>query len=108
MRSALLWLGAMLLVAGATIRPPAPTVAETHMLPMRDGVRLATDVYLPSGAPPYPVILIRTPYDKNALKPIGEDGARQTAGRRCPPARRRCTCRATARFRSASQPQARR
>jgi predicted acyl esterase len=31
----------------------------------------------PSSAPPYPVILIRTPYDKNALKPIGEDGARR-------------------------------
>jgi putative CocE/NonD family hydrolase len=55
-----------------------PIVAiETHMLPMRDGTRLATDVYLPSSPPPYPVILIRTPYDKNALKPIGEDGARR-------------------------------
>ena len=67
-----------MLVAGATIRPPMPIVAiETHMLPMRDGTRLATDVYLPSSPPPYPVILIRTPYDKNALKPIGEDGARR-------------------------------
>jgi putative CocE/NonD family hydrolase len=78
MRSAFLWLTVMTLVAGATLRPPAPSVAvETHMLPMRDGVRLATDVYLPSSPPPYPVILIRTPYDKNALKPIGEDGARR-------------------------------
>ncbi|MCS6919827.1 MAG: CocE/NonD family hydrolase [Fimbriimonadales bacterium] len=57
---------------------PAPRVQpQTLMLPMRDGVRLATDVYLPQGAPPFPVILIRTPYDKSALKPIGEDGARR-------------------------------
>jgi predicted acyl esterase len=78
MRIALPCLAAAMLIAGATIRPPMPIVAiETHMLPMRDGTRLATDVYLPSGPPPYPVILIRTPYDKNALKPIGEDGARR-------------------------------
>jgi predicted acyl esterase len=56
----------------------APSVqTQTLMLPMRDGVRLATDVYLPEGKPPFPVILIRTPYDKRALKPIGEDGARR-------------------------------
>ncbi len=39
------------------------------MIPMRDGVRLATDIYLPSlnGQPAsgkFPVILERTPYDK--------------------------------------------
>lgn len=32
---------------------------------MRDGIRLATDVYLPNdGKPPYPVLLERTPYGK--------------------------------------------
>jgi hypothetical protein len=32
---------------------------------MRDGVRLATDIYLPAqGRPPYPVLLERTPYGK--------------------------------------------
>ena len=56
----------------------APSVqTQPLMLPMRDGARLATDVYLPEGKPPFPVILIRTPYDKRALKPIGEDGARR-------------------------------
>lgn len=40
------------------------------MVPMRDGVRLATDVYLPSDAAgvipgPWPVILERTPYGRN-------------------------------------------
>ncbi|WP_326525509.1 CocE/NonD family hydrolase [Sphingomonas sp.] len=34
------------------------------MVPMRDGVRLATDVYLPAGDGPFPVLLERTPYDK--------------------------------------------
>ena len=37
----------------------------THMVPMRDGVRLATDFYFPEGAEePLPVIQIRTPYSK--------------------------------------------
>ncbi len=37
----------------------------THMVPMRDGVRLATDFYFPEGAPePLPVVQIRTPYSK--------------------------------------------
>jgi len=36
------------------------------MVPMRDGVRLATDIYLPPDgeAKPHPVLLERTPYDK--------------------------------------------
>ncbi len=34
------------------------------MVPMRDGVRLATDVYRLDGNPPAPVLLTRTPYDK--------------------------------------------
>lgn len=37
--------------------------AEQVMVPMRDGVRLATDVYLPRETPA-PVILVRLPYDK--------------------------------------------
>lgn len=34
------------------------------MVPMRDGVRLATDVYRLDGAAPAPVLLARTPYNK--------------------------------------------
>lgn len=38
---------------------------EAQMIPMRDGVKLATDVYLPTeGKGPWPVILTRTPYNK--------------------------------------------
>ena len=45
--------------------PPAPK-ATTHMVAMGDGVKLATDVYLPGdGAGRYPVIVARTPYDKS-------------------------------------------
>jgi len=43
----------------ATIR-----IARTIMVPMRDGVHLATDVYRLDGAAPAPVLLTRTPYDK--------------------------------------------
>ena len=42
---------------------PMPT---THMVAMRDGVKLATDVYLPGdGTGKYPVIVARTPYNKS-------------------------------------------
>jgi len=33
-----------------------------EMVPMRDGVRLATYIWFPKGDGPYPVVLIRTPY----------------------------------------------
>ncbi len=36
-----------------------------YMVAMRDGVKLATDVYLPEGQGPWPVILTRTPYNKS-------------------------------------------
>jgi predicted acyl esterase len=35
------------------------------VVPMRDGVNLATNIYLPEGEGPWPVVLTRTPYDKN-------------------------------------------
>lgn len=38
--------------------------AQTVMVPMRDGTKLATDVYLPDGDGPWPAILVRTPYSR--------------------------------------------
>jgi uncharacterized protein len=38
-----------------------------HMVPMRDGVRLATDVHLPEGEGPFPTVLQRTPYNKSGV-----------------------------------------
>ena len=47
---------------------PLDPRAEQVMVPMRDGVRLATDVYLPEGRAVgggrHPVVLVRLPYDK--------------------------------------------
>jgi uncharacterized protein len=46
---------------------PAPVDdrATQQMVPMRDGVSLAIDVYLPDGDGPWPAVLVRLPYDKN-------------------------------------------
>ncbi|MGD8863827.1 MAG: CocE/NonD family hydrolase, partial [Myxococcales bacterium] len=63
------------LAAAASAQPAATETAteeavvpayhvETVMVEMRDGVHLATDLYLPPGDGPWPVILMRTPYDK--------------------------------------------
>ena len=44
-------------------------VEQAVRVPMRDGVRLSTDLYHPDGASgSLPVILIRTPYDKGAFR----------------------------------------
>jgi predicted acyl esterase len=44
-----------------------PAVAKTtYMVPMSDGTELATDVHFPRfGRGPWPVLLMRTPYNKN-------------------------------------------
>ncbi|HOX38608.1 MAG TPA: CocE/NonD family hydrolase [Candidatus Brocadiia bacterium] len=44
---------------------PQITVQRNVMVPMRDGVRLATDIYRPAGDGKYPVMLKRTPYMKS-------------------------------------------
>ena len=41
-------------------------IEKSVMIPMRDGVKLSTDLYFPEGAgEKLPVIMIRTPYNKN-------------------------------------------
>ncbi len=40
---------------------------QTLMVPMRDGTQLATSIFLPEGEGPWPVILVRTPYNKDGL-----------------------------------------
>ena len=55
---------------GFAAEPAIPP--ETLMVPMRDGVELATDVYRPAGEGPWPCVLSRTPYGKN-----GTQGAAQ-------------------------------
>jgi len=61
--------------------PLAVSVSRNVMIPMRDGVRLATDIYRPlrpngdTETGPMPVILTRTPYDKSnpvmQVEPVG-------------------------------------
>ncbi len=53
------------LASGAYIVYSVTPVRSTKMVMMRDGTRLATDVYLPRfQAGPFPVLLVRTPYNK--------------------------------------------
>lgn len=85
-------LGALAAVLGLTVRSgaqvatgatyPRPTgthevvTAPTVMVPMRDGVRMATDVYRPKDATgALPTILMRTPYNKSA-NPTGDVSAK--------------------------------
>jgi hypothetical protein len=51
-----------LLVLGGLLAQGLPV--RTVMVPMRDGVRLGTDVYLPKAEGKFPVLLTRTPYNK--------------------------------------------
>lgn len=49
-----------------------PPADGTVSIPMRDGITLATDLlFPPDEAPPYPVVLIRTPYNKDWLRGYG-------------------------------------
>ena len=57
-RCLLAW--SMLLCMSAVVQAASQEV----MVPMRDGVKLATNVFLPEGEGPWPVVLTRTPYGK--------------------------------------------
>jgi putative CocE/NonD family hydrolase len=43
----------------------AAMIDQKVMMPMRDGIRLATDIYRPKGEGKYPVVFSRTPYNFN-------------------------------------------
>ncbi len=65
----------LLLFLSAVSLPGAPGFAKrTEMIPMRDGIKLHTEIYTPEGAArPLPLLLQRTPYglphDKDGLNP---------------------------------------
>lgn len=40
---------------------------QTFIVSMPDGVELATDVYFPAGDGPWPVLLLRTPYNRRSM-----------------------------------------
>lgn len=46
---------------------PTFLIEKNIMVPLRDGVQLATDVYRLHDAPPAPVLIARTPYNKEGI-----------------------------------------
>jgi predicted acyl esterase len=65
-------LAALLVGAIAVAQQP---LRRTERVAMRDGIRLATDVYLPRAEGAYPVILVRTPYNKDGMAQLGQAAA---------------------------------
>lgn len=69
--------GAVLFAAPLAWLAFAQTAAETQSVAMSDGVKLATDVYLPAGGKgPYPTLLIRTPYNKQGMRAVAANVTR--------------------------------
>jgi len=67
---------AVVILAVAACGPAAAgQERQTYLVPMRDGVRLATDVCLPPEGKPAPVILMRTPYDKDTYSNVAHGHA---------------------------------
>ncbi|RME44131.1 MAG: CocE/NonD family hydrolase [Deltaproteobacteria bacterium] len=54
------------------LAPSCRRERETVMVPMRDGVHLATDIYFPQSPGPHPALLSRTPYGKSRLSTIAK------------------------------------
>jgi predicted acyl esterase len=64
-------------VVGLSCKAQQKPAIQTHRVAMRDGVKLATDVYVPeNGGPRFPTILLRTPYNKSGNAAIAATAAR--------------------------------
>jgi len=57
-----------------------PMIARTYKVPMRDGAKLALDLYFPEGDGPWPVILQRTPYSRRTSYMVDPYGLMPDAG----------------------------
>jgi len=65
---AMVWISATGILGAQAAPPSAPIeIVVQHDVPMktRDGVVLYADVYRPKSPDKFPVILMRTPYDKS-------------------------------------------
>src|SRR5581483_153430 len=71
------WMPLVVAVFGIGFAASNGHAKETIMVPMRDGVKLATDIHKPEDARPRPVILGRTPYNKNGLDGIGAEAVKR-------------------------------
>ncbi len=65
-KAAVTKMGLAVILITAAVCCAKPT--QTAMVTMRDGVKLATDIYLPDGKGPWPAILFRTPYGKGTAQ----------------------------------------
>ncbi|MGH9763211.1 MAG: CocE/NonD family hydrolase, partial [Blastocatellia bacterium] len=65
--------GAVVIASSSTQQRAAqPASNKTdQMVPMRDGIKLATSISLPQGNGPWPVVLTRTPYNKDSMPAAG-------------------------------------
>jgi len=45
---------------------------EDLEIPMADGIKLSTTIYIPKGKGPFPAVLVRTPYNKNNEEWMGQ------------------------------------
>jgi len=61
--------------AAAVQTPAGVTVEKNVAMKTRDGVTLRADIYRPAADGKYPVLLTRTPYNKDSMSPIGFKGA---------------------------------
>ena len=68
------------LVTGCATFRPSEKLSEYQvdihrnmMVPMRDGIRLATDVYIPKAKGSFPVLLMRTPYGTDGDDDLGSE-----------------------------------
>jgi predicted acyl esterase len=50
---------------------------QTHLVAMRDGVKLATDVYVPEGEGPWSTIFLRFPYNKALGAGVGPEATKR-------------------------------
>ncbi|MEZ5388217.1 MAG: CocE/NonD family hydrolase, partial [Prosthecobacter sp.] len=57
----------LILVAWSCIAQ-AVQIEKNVAVPMRDGVVLRANVFRPEGEGPWPVLVLRTPYDKDGQK----------------------------------------
>jgi len=82
-RAAITWVALVRIALFATMSLPALAAAENHEVTvernvaakMRDGVTLRADVYRPKAEGKFPVLLVRTPYDRRNETNFGMKGA---------------------------------
>ena len=76
MTSCLFALATVLSTVASTAQTAPQIVVEKGVaMQTRDGVTLRADIYRPAAEGQYPVLLTRTPYNKDNMSPIGQKGA---------------------------------